>query len=80
MATDLAQLRAELERRATFQSAVLRLTAGVQAGAPYPPVDLFTTVARVATLLKARFQNVGFWRSGAALFQACQVHASFSNT
>lgn len=74
MSSETESLRRELEKRATFEVTVKKLHGVVLAGGGlHTPGDIFTLVSRTATLLKARYQNPGFWRAGLGLFQACQV-------
>ncbi len=67
-------LRQRLERKATFEAAVKELTCAVKAAGTQADfhADL---VARVHTLLKARYSNPAFWKAGLELFKAVQVCA-----
>lgn len=68
-------IKQRLERKATFEAAVKELTCAVQAlsAADSPTALNADLVARVHTLLKARYSNPAFWKAGLDLFKAVQV-------
>lgn len=68
------ELRARLDKKATFEPSVKQLIELCQAGpAEKEWHGLYPLVARSHVLLKTRYSNPNFWKLGEQLYSACLV-------
>lgn len=85
-AVDVADLRARLAKRTSFESAAAELTSALLrrarcrqldgANATQPDEELWSAVGRAHTLLRTRYTAPAFWRAGRMLFQAAVAAAA----
>lgn len=68
-------MRKQLEKKATFETAVRALRSQLQhPSTPEADVEqLVDCCSRVNTLLRARYSNVSFWKAGLELYRAAIV-------